>query len=73
MEFKEVARGLGISPPTIQDWVNKDRKIPEKRLVQLSTFYYARKLIFKMNLFSQKWRSTITLFKHISQEMSSCF
>lgn len=35
-EYKEVANDLGVSKQTIQDWLKERRKIPVKRLNQLS-------------------------------------
>lgn len=39
IEYKEVAESLGISPQTLQDWLKQRRKIPAKRLEQLSNMF----------------------------------
>ncbi|MEK4646798.1 helix-turn-helix transcriptional regulator [Exiguobacterium sp. FSL W8-0210] len=38
-EYKEVANDLGVSKQTIQDWLKERRKIPAKRLNQLSIMF----------------------------------
>ncbi len=39
MEFKDVANYLKISPQSVSDWIKGKRRIPPKRLEQLSEFF----------------------------------
>jgi len=69
IDYKEVARVLGISPSTINDWVNKDKKIPEKRLEQLSPLFSCPKTYFQKELtFTEMAEVRLQYLKHISEE-----
>lgn len=39
ISLSEVARELGVTPQTINDWMNGRRNIPQKRLEQLSAYF----------------------------------
>lgn len=38
IEYKEIARVLGITPQTVSDWIKGKRQIPTKRLAQLEDY-----------------------------------
>ncbi|MGK7378346.1 helix-turn-helix domain-containing protein [Planococcus sp. 1R117A] len=50
MDYKEVAKSLGITTSTINDWVNKNKKIPDKRLDQLADLFSCSKTYFQKEL-----------------------
>ncbi|WP_440971066.1 helix-turn-helix domain-containing protein [Peribacillus frigoritolerans] len=69
MEYKEVANSLGISPQTIQDWIKKRRKIPAKRIEQLSNLFNLPATYFQKELiFTEKGEVTIRYLESISRE-----
>lgn len=69
MDYKEVASILGISSSTINDWVNKNKKIPEKRLEQLSPLFSCPKTYFQKELtFTEMAEVRLQYLKHISEE-----
>ncbi|MCO0600727.1 helix-turn-helix domain-containing protein [Peribacillus butanolivorans] len=69
MEFKEVANRLGISPQTMQDWLKKRRKIPAKRLEQLSNMFNFPEAFFQKELnFTEKGEVAIRYLERISKE-----
>lgn len=68
MEYKEVAKSIGISPQTIQDWVKKRRKIPVKRLEQLSDMFNFPTIFFQKELnFTEKGEVAIRYLERISK------
>jgi transcriptional regulator with XRE-family HTH domain len=50
LEYKEVAKIIGVSSPTIQDWLKGRRKIPKKRLEQLSKYFGLPEVFFQKEL-----------------------
>lgn len=69
MEYKEVAKDLGISPQTMQDWLKGRRKIPVKRLEQLSIIFNLPESFFQKELiFTEKGEVTIRYLEKISKE-----
>lgn len=50
VEYKDIANTLGVSPATIQDWLKERRKIPERRLEQLSEMFHIEKENFQKEL-----------------------
>lgn len=69
MEYKEVANSLGISPQTLQDWIKKRRKIPAKRIEQLSNLFNLPATYFQKELiFTEKGEVTIRYLESISKE-----
>ena len=68
--YRELARQLGISNQTIQDWVKKRRNIPAKRLEQLSIIFKLPTEYFQKELNSiEKGEVTISYLKSISENM----
>ena len=68
MEYKEVAKSIGISPQTMQDWVKKRRKIPVKRLGQLSDMFNFPTIFFQKELnFTEKGEVAIRYLERISK------
>ncbi|GIQ65888.1 hypothetical protein PACILC2_44560 [Paenibacillus cisolokensis] len=39
IEYKDLALSIGVSPPSIQDWLKGRRKIPKARIVQLRQIF----------------------------------
>lgn len=69
MNYKEVAQKLGVSTPTIQDWLKGRKGIPVKRLEQLSGIFNLPKAYFQEELtFIEKGEIRITYLKSISKE-----
>ncbi|MGE6612528.1 helix-turn-helix domain-containing protein [Peribacillus sp. NPDC076916] len=69
MEYKEVAKSLGISPQTMQDWLKKRRKIPVKRIEQLSNMFNLPETFFQKELiFTEKGEVTIRYLESIAKE-----
>lgn len=50
MQYKEIGERIGVSAQTIQDWVKERRKIPSKRLQQLSDLFNLREVYFTKEL-----------------------
>jgi transcriptional regulator with XRE-family HTH domain len=50
LEYKEVAKTIGVSSQTIQDWLKGRRKIPKKRLEQLSKYFGLPEIYFQKEL-----------------------
>lgn len=68
MEYKEVAKDLGISPQTMQDWLKGRRKIPVKRVGQLSKMFNLPETYFQKELtFTEKGEVTIRFLETISE------
>jgi transcriptional regulator with XRE-family HTH domain len=69
MEYKAVAKSLGISPQTMQDWLKKRRKIPAKRIEQLSNMFNLPESFFQKELiFTEKGEVTIRYLESIAIE-----
>jgi transcriptional regulator with XRE-family HTH domain len=69
MEFKKVAKSLGISPQTMQDWLKTRRKIPVKRVEQLSNIFNLPETFFQKELsFTEKGEVAIRYLEKISNE-----
>ena len=67
--YKEVARKLGISSPAMQYWLKNKKKIPEKRLEQLSQIFNLPEAYFQKELtFMEKGEIRISYLKSISEE-----
>lgn len=67
--YKEVAQELGISTPTIQDWLKGRKGIPTKRLDQLSQIFNLPEAYFQKELtFVEKGEIRISYLKSISEE-----
>ena len=68
--YRELARQLGISNQTVQDWVKKRRNIPVKRLEQLSLIFNLPTDYFQKELSSiEKGEVTISYLKSISENI----
>lgn len=67
--YKEVAEKLGISSPAIQSWLSGKKKIPVKRLDQLSQIFSLPEAYFQKELtFVEKGEIRICYLKSISEE-----
>ncbi|QMT16246.1 helix-turn-helix transcriptional regulator [Planococcus maritimus] len=70
MGYREVAKQLGVSPQTIQDWLKERRKIPEKRLEQLSFIFKLPTEYFHKELNNtEKLAVTVSYLKSISESI----
>lgn len=38
LEYKQIAEHLEISPQTVSDWIKGKRRVPPKRIAQLSEY-----------------------------------
>lgn len=50
LEYKEVAKTIGVSSQTVQDWLKGRRKIPKQRLEQLSKYFGLPEVYFQKEL-----------------------
>ncbi|QWI10070.1 helix-turn-helix domain-containing protein [Bacillus mycoides] len=50
MEYKEIGERMGVSKQTIYDWLKTRKKIPEKRLEQLSNIFSLPEAYFQKEL-----------------------
>lgn len=71
MDYKEIARNLGVTPSTLNDWVNKNKKIPDKRLDQLENLFSCPKNYFQKELnFEEMTEIRMQYIKSISEKQS---
>lgn len=69
LEYKEVAKNIGVSSPAIQDWLKGRRKIPKKRLEQLSEFFGLPEVYFQKELtFQEREEIALHYLESISGE-----
>lgn len=70
LEYKEVAESIGISSQTIQDWLKGRRKIPKKRLEQLSNYFGLPEKYFQKELsYKEKDEIALHYLESISREI----
>ncbi|WP_020062089.1 helix-turn-helix domain-containing protein [Bacillus sp. 123MFChir2] len=70
LEYKEIAESIGISKQTIQDWLKQRRKIPKKRLEQLSSIFNLPESYFQKELdHIEKAEITMTYLKSVSEDI----
>ncbi|WP_186807071.1 helix-turn-helix domain-containing protein [Priestia megaterium] len=69
-EYKEVAESIGVSSQTIQDWLKQRRKIPKKRLEQLSNLFNLPEKYFQKELnFMEKEEIALHYLENFSEEV----
>ncbi|MED3882807.1 helix-turn-helix domain-containing protein [Priestia megaterium] len=69
-EYKEVAKSIGVSSQTIQDWLKKRRKIPKKRLQQLSNLFDLPEKYFQKELnFMEREEIALHYLENFSEEV----
>ncbi|MGX2959026.1 helix-turn-helix domain-containing protein [Peribacillus sp. JNUCC 23] len=69
-EYKEIAEKIGISPQTLQDWLKERRKIPQKRLEQLSSMFKLPESYFQKKLnFTEEAEIRIQYLKSVSEDI----
>lgn len=72
ISYREIARQVGVSPPVINDWVGGRRKIPSKRLEQLSEIFDLPEAYFLKELTaSEKVDITIKRLKDITNTLET--
>lgn len=65
MEYKTVAENIGVSKQTFQDWIKERRKIPQKRLEQLSELFGIKEIEkFQSKLTEAEKREIQILYFH---------
>lgn len=70
IEYKEIAERIGISPQTLQDWLKLRRKIPQKRLEQLSSMFGLPESYFQKQLNStEEAEIKIQYLKSVSEDI----
>lgn len=61
-EYKTIAEAIGVSPATLQDWLKGRRKIPAKRLKQLSEYFQLPEEYFQRELFEDEMRDIAKIY-----------
>ncbi|WP_180236378.1 helix-turn-helix domain-containing protein [Bacillus wiedmannii] len=70
LEYKAVAESIGISSQTIQDWLKGRRKIPKKRLEQLSNYFGLPENYFQNELsYMEKEEIALHYLESISKDI----
>lgn len=70
LEYKEIAEKIGVSKQTIQDWLKGRRKIPKKRLEQLSSIFELPESYFQKELdHIEQAEITMTYLKSVSDDV----
>jgi transcriptional regulator with XRE-family HTH domain len=69
-EYKEIAEKIGVSQPTIQDWLKGRRKIPKDRLLQLINHFKIDEQLFQKELTNEDIRTIrIAKLKNDAEEL----
>lgn len=69
VEYKSIAEKIGVSPATIQDWLKERRKIPPKRVEQLSELFGVEAKYFGKELTPSE-KLSIQIFKLEQDDIS---
>lgn len=68
--YQELAKEIGVSPQTIQDWLKQRRKIPKKRLEQLSKYFRVPVAYFQKSLtFREREEIALIYLKNNSRKI----